>query len=292
VYARSLPGRRSTGIAGGFGSLRGKIRGVKWLCVLTTLALVACSSDDGPEPFDSQDCTNLAFEEVNSANTSGDFQGQVRDALQLLCRSQSDSNLGFETYKSIVTGRVQVDVLEDLSDLDYSTVLVFYGLAPGTPRADALPAILADLAGYMWGNRVYVVLGSSTEALAATLMHEVNHVLNRSDENYYLPLDPVPTEAERIEILGELRVDEGRGFAEEYRAFYLEAVLAGAALDVGKTESMATLKAEVAALYEWTTLDLSRFPDFPDGLLIPDDAGWAARPASFCSPTLTYFPCP
>lgn len=264
---------------------------MKWPTALFLVCLIACGSDDAPEPFDSLNCTNLAFDEVNDSNTSVAFRAAIEDALRNLCQSQSDGDLGFETYKSIVTGRVQIDVLEDLSDLDYSTVLVFYGLAPGTPREDALPGILADLAGYMWGNRVYVVLGGTTDALAATLMHEVNHVLNRSDENYYLPLEREVVEPERSEILNALRVDEGTGFVEEYRAFYLEQVLSGSPLEVGKTESMATLKQSIADLYDFSSLDVSTFPDFPDGLLLPTDENWAARPTSLCSADLTYFPC-
>lgn len=264
---------------------------MNWLCALGVVCLLACGSDDEEAPFDSQDCTNVAFTEVNPDNSSVAFRAAIEDALGSLCRSQSDGDLGFETYKSIVTGRVQIDILEDLSDLDYSTVLVFYGLAPGTPRSEALPGILADLAGYMWGNRVYVVLGGSTEALAATLMHEVNHVLNRSDENYYLPLDREVEEPERSTILNELRVDEGRAFVEEYRAFYLEEVLAGSALDQGKTQSMATLKQSIATLYEFSSLDVSDFPDFPAGILVPNEEGWAARPESLCGTDLLYFPC-
>ena len=265
--------------------------GMKWFYLLGFACLMACASDEAEPSFDSQDCSYLAFEEVNSANSSVAFRTAIEDALRHLCRSESDQGLGFETYKSIVTGRVQVDILEDLSDLDYSTVRVFYGIAAGTPRAEALPSILADLAGYMWGNRVYVVLGGSTEALAATLMHEVNHVLNRSDENYYLPLDREPEESERRMILNELRVDEGRAFVEEYRAFYLEEVLAGAALEQGKTQSMATLKQQIASLYELQSIDVANFPDFPAGILVPNDEGWAARPDSLCGPDLLYCPC-
>lgn len=264
---------------------------MKWLCALGFACLLACGSDESTEAFDSQDCMLLEFEEVNPANTSSGFRAEIEDALRMLCQSTSDGDLGFETYKSIATGRVQIDVLEDLSDLDYSTVLVFYGMAPNTPREEALPGILADLAGYMWGNRIYVVLGGTTEALAATLMHEVNHVLNRSDENYYLPLDREAGEPERSQILNELRVDEGRGFVEEYRAFYLEQVLAGAPLEQGKTQSMMTLKQSIADLYEFSSLQVANFPDFPEGILVPNDAGWEARPTSLCAPNLTYFPC-
>jgi hypothetical protein len=263
---------------------------VKWLSACC-LVFLACGSSEEAEVFDSEDCTNLAFDEVNSDNSSPAFRTEVEDALRLLCQSDLDSGLGFETYKSIATGRVQIDTLEDLSDLDYSTVLVFYEFAPGTPREEALPTILADLAGYMWGDRIYIVPGASTESLAATLAHEVNHVLNRSDENYYLPLDREVTEPERTEILNSLQVDEGRAFVEEYRAFYLEEVYAGASLTLGQEQSMQALKQSIADLYEFNSIDVSEFPDYPDGLLIPDDEGWASRPDSLCGAGLLYFPC-
>lgn len=263
---------------------------MKLAVTLAAALIAACGSDVGTGGFDSENCTNLAFDEVDATNSSDAFRTEIEAALAVLCNSDVDADLGFETYKSIATGRVQIDTLEDLTDLDYSTVLVFYGLAPGTPRKDALPSILADLAGYMWGNRIYVVLGATTESLAATLVHEVNHVLNRSDENYYLPLDREVSDAERLQILNDLQVDDGTAFVEEYRAFYLEEVFSGADLDVGMQQSMQQLKQDIADLYGFS-VDVAQFPDFPDGLLVPDDATWELRPTSLCAPELTYFPC-
>ncbi len=260
------------------------------LAVVLCALVAGCADDPGPEPFDDMGCTNLAFNQVDGANTSVAFEAEVEAALRMLCQTSSEHGLGYESYKSIVTGRVLIDTIEDLTDLDFQTVLVFWELAADTPRDEAMAIIEQDILGYMWGNRIYIVLGDSTEVLAATLMHEVNHVLNRSDENYYLPIDGMLDPAEETQILNALSVDDGAGFREEYRAFYLEEVLAGAPLDVGQQQSMRSLKQEIANLYGFA-VDVDEFPDMPGGLLIPDDDGWAARPPSLCRPDLTYFPC-
>ena len=55
----------------------------------------------------------------------------------------------------------------------------------------------------MWSNRIYVARGMDARHVAATLVHETNHVLNRSEVGYY---DDLPTSA----------------FIHEYRAFYVE----------------------------------------------------------------------
>jgi len=260
------------------------------VAVLTLLS--ACGSDDpGPEPFDDQGCTNLAFTQVNPNNTSNALETEVRAALQLLCETAADGNLAYESYKSIATGLVQIDTIEDFTDLDYETVLVFWEIDPQTTtRAEAMAIIEQDILGYMWGNRIYIVLGSTATSLAATLLHEVNHVLNRSDENYYLPIGQQLDPVEETNILNALTVDDGAGFREEYRAFYLEEVFAGAPLDIGDQQSMRALKIEIRDLYGFQ-IDVDAFPDVPEGVLVPDEQGWAAQPASLCRPDLTYFPC-
>ena len=254
--------------------------------------LLACSSDDpGPEPFDDQNCTNLRFDQVNEANTSVALETEVRAALLLLCQTTTDANLAYESYKTIATGRVLIDTVDDFTELDYQTALVFWEIDPATTtREEAMAIIQQDILGYMWGNRIYIVLGSSTSTLAATLIHETNHVLNRSDENYYLPIGQQLDPAQEMDILNLLTVDDGAGFREEYRAFYLEEVFAGAPLDIGSQQSMRDLKVEIRDLYGFQ-VDVDDFPDYPDGLLVPDDEGWADRPVSLCGPDLTYFPC-
>jgi hypothetical protein len=68
-----------------------------------------------------------------------------------------------------------------------------------------------SLDGYQWGNRLYFTIKRTTEVdeLASTLVHEVNHVLNRSECSYY---SDVP----------EHVMDGNKAFVEEYRAYLVE----------------------------------------------------------------------
>ena len=246
------------------------------------------------DAFDSRDCTLLDFVEVMPEHTSAAFRDPVEDALRWLCQSDTDHDVGYLTYQSIARGLVKIDQLEDMTDLDYRTALVFEDIDPETTSRDQAMAILVTrMYGYMWSNRIYLnmAVDRSTEELASTLAHEVNHILNRSDENYYLPMDHEVSDAERIEILDSLSVDDNRAFVEEYRAFYIEEVIGGSPLDIGMTQSMRDLKSWVRSTYGFTDVDVDDYPDYPTGILVPDDDGWAARPPSLCSDQLLYFPC-
>ncbi|HQY64998.1 MAG: hypothetical protein IPF92_30890 [Myxococcales bacterium] len=74
-----------------------------------------------------------------------------------------------------------------------------------------------ELAGYQWGNRVYFTIDEELAPgeLAATLVHEVNHVANRSECSYYKDIDAHT-------------VDPNRAFVEEFRAFLAECFVAEA----------------------------------------------------------------
>ncbi len=78
-----------------------------------------------------------------------------------------------------------------------------------------------ELAGYQWGNRVYFTIDAKLDPneLAATLVHEVNHVANRSECSYYRDIDAH-------------RVDDDRAFVEEFRAFFTECFQSNAAPSV------------------------------------------------------------
>lgn len=67
------------------------------------------------------------------------------------------------------------------------------------------------LDGYQWGNRIYFTIKRNTnpDALAKTLVHEVNHVLNRSECSYYANL-------------AAHEMDGNKAFVEEYRAYVSE----------------------------------------------------------------------
>jgi hypothetical protein len=91
------------------------------------------------------------------------------------------------------------------------------GESPPTPdwagSGPLLALITLSLDGYQWGNRLYFAFNEETtpSVLSITLVHEVNHALNRSECSYYRDL-----------VSHE--VDPALSFVEEYRAFIAECV--------------------------------------------------------------------
>ncbi len=179
--------------------------------LLLFAACAAPAADDASDetPDDKGDrgtATGGRFIEVDPTHSSKAFRTYIGKALDVL--AADDSELAQLTLKSISAGYVKIDELADLTCPDFERVradLPDAGLTPadrGTLAAKR--TIEAELDGYMWSNRIYVARGQTAKRLAATLIHEVNHVLNRSEVGYY---DDLPTSA----------------FVHEYRSFYLEA---------------------------------------------------------------------
>jgi len=173
----------------------------RWLLGLAFLAGCVTTTDGG-EPADeavddpAQDVEDggkddrggtAAFLEVNPARSSANFRRYVTRAIELLERD--DAPIARLTARSIRDGRVRIDELRDLTCRDEERA---------RREGD-----LDDLDGYMWSNRIYVSRGQTTALLAATLVHETNHVINRSEVGYW---DDLPTSA----------------FVHEYRAFHAE----------------------------------------------------------------------
>ncbi len=216
-----------------------------------------------PDDDGKADAPLPAFPEVDPTHTTAAFRRYVGRALALLERHPT--RLGRLTFQSIVDGRVRIDELADLTCWDFGRVrkdLAADGVRVAASayehlhdaRSPVLRTISSQLDGYMWGNRIYVARGKTARELAATLVHETNHVLNRSDVGYY---DDLPTSA----------------FLHEYRAFDAEREL-----DAEPYEGV-DLVAHVIELYG---LDRSRIParvlDHPlTPRLLPDAAGWRAR---------------
>lgn len=182
--------------------------------LLLAAAVGACAepgTDDASDetPDDKGDrgtASGGRFTEVEPTHSSKAFRTYIGKALDVL--AADDSELAQLTLRSISAGYVKLDELADLTCPDFERVradLPDAGLTPedrGTLAAKR--TIEAELDGYMWSNRIYVARGQTAKRLAATLIHEVNHVLNRSEVGYY---DDLPTSA----------------FVHEYRSFYLEA---------------------------------------------------------------------
>lgn len=181
------------------------------LLLFAACAAPAAGGDDTSDetPDDKGDrgtATGGRFTEVDPTHSSKAFRSYIGKALDVL--AADDRELAQLTLRSISAGYVKLDELADLTCADFERVradLPGAGLTPddrGTLSAKR--TIEAELDGYMWSNRIYVARGQTPKRLAATLIHEVNHVLNRSEVGYY---DDLPTSA----------------FVHEYRSFYLEA---------------------------------------------------------------------
>jgi hypothetical protein len=181
------------------------------------LALGACAGGPAGEDddFDGKgDRDGLpGFDEVDASHSTKTFRKYVGEALQYLAEDGTD--IGRLTYESIRDGRVLIDELADLTCLDYERLAKDLNAGGATLELDdfgylrdrgseALAEITDAIYGFQWQNRVYVARGLTTVQLASTLVHEVNHVLNRSEVGYY---DDLPVSAFRHEY---------RGFFAEY----------------------------------------------------------------------------
>jgi hypothetical protein len=200
------------------------------------------------------------FYEVDPSHSSATFRNYVNGAIALLERD--DSEIAQLTARSLRSGRVKIDEIVDLTCWDFSRVRDELGgsLADETyarlrqPRSGVAAAISAEIDGYMWSNRIYVSRNMPRDRLAATLVHETNHVINRSEVGYW---DDFPTSA----------------FIHEYRAFHAESMFDPTPYDG------IDLVDHVIELYELDrdAIDpaVLRTPLTPR--LLPDAASWAAR---------------
>lgn len=241
-----------------------------WLLLFSaTAAAAACSAP--PDGEDDEDYGEVSdgkadgargrFVEVDPSHSTVTFRRYINTALNKLGRNESD--LAQLTLESIEKGYVKIDELRDLTCADFERVradLPDAGLVPEDRArlrdrgSEVAAAIESELDGYMWSNRIYVARGMPSMRLAATLLHEVNHVLNRSEVGYY---DDLPTSA----------------FLHEYRAFYAESLF-----DPAEYEGV-----DVADyVIENYDLDRSKIPaeilaNPLSPRLLPDLEGWEER---------------
>lgn len=243
------------------------MRALVWL-LLTTTTAAACATvptdDEGPDDVvdgKGDRAGGSRFDEVDPTHSTATFRKYVGRALDRL--AAHDSELARLTLVSIEGGYVKIDELRDLTCADFERVRADLPEADLEPsdrdrihdRSSPVAAAIEDaLDGYMWSNRIYVSRGQDPLRLAATLVHEVNHVINRSEVGYY---DDLPTSA----------------FVHEYRAFYAESVFDPAYWDGVDLVD-----------YVLTEYELDRSAMDPDVLatpltprLLPDLAAWRAR---------------
>jgi hypothetical protein len=231
------------------------------LAALAACATTPVDDEDGGAGGKDDRGTSDRFVEIDRSHTNATFRGYIHGALDVL--REHDSELARLTVSSIAGGQVRIDELADLTCADFLRVsadLPDLSLKPsdharlkqrGSPL---VKAIANEIDGYMWSNRIYVSRGQDALRLAATLVHETNHVVNRSEVGYY---DDLPTSA----------------FVHEYRAFHAERLI-----DPDFYEGI-DLVAYVIELYE---LDRSKIrPDLLASpltpILLPTSAAWGDR---------------
>lgn len=187
------------------------------------------------------------FTEVRPERTSDAFRAQIEEALALL--EKSGTPVARQTVAAIRSGRVRVDSLSDLTRADYRRVVVSYakdrdpitGRWENLATSPTLRKLEADMAGWMWDDRVYVARGMSTKLLARTLAHETNHVLNASEEHYR---------------------GKKATLVEEYRAFLAEDLAFG---PMPSAAVLRALKMRVITDYGLDGLTPADVPDLPPG---------------------------
>jgi hypothetical protein len=236
------------------------------LAILVVLSASACATTDDDTSEEISDgkgdrSGGSRFDEVDPTYSTKTFRTYIDKALDKL--DAHDSQLARLTLWSIESGFVKIDELRDLTCADFERVRADLPDADLEPSdratlhargSAAAKAIENELDGYMWSNRIYVSRGQTPQRLAATLIHEVNHVLNRSEVGYY---DDLPTSA----------------FVHEYRAFYAESLF-----DPEEYEGIDLVE------YVIENYELDRAKIDPEVLetpltprLLPDPKGWKVR---------------
>jgi hypothetical protein len=183
------------------------------------------------------------FQEVDARHQDSRLRRELEAALQVL--AHSNTAVARRTLRALTSGRVKVDGFSDFTRRDFRHVAKDLHLRlkdyARLRDPDSKPAreIARDLEGYEWDDRVYVAGGVGARRLASRLVHEVTHVLNRSEEHYRGPK----------EIL-----------LEEYRSFYAEKLFARVEMTPARARH---LKQYVIRLYALKGVTPDDVPDVP-----------------------------
>ncbi len=213
-------------------------------------ALVGCSGAPGDVATEEDDIARQSFRFVD-ANPEVPLppvaRKKIQDALRVLARlaARRDApvlsrDLARLTVERIGAGDVLLGSIAGARGVDRWHMCKDFALpackgAPPDPAdrtwtgdASLGAKLEAELAGYQWGNRVYFTITESLDPaeLAATLVHEVNHVANRSECHYYKNVDAHT-------------VDPNAAFVQEFRAFLAECYVAEAAPTVSRCSATA-----------------------------------------------------
>lgn len=226
-------------------------------------------------------------------------QGHVFDAMDVLVDWANEGrgirgDLAALTIARIGDGSVQLGSLSTVVGMDLWHICkdLEHAACPGgfpeEPEGwhggqDLVDKLLEDMDGYMWGDHLYFSFGDSVDHkdLAGTLVHEVNHALNRSHCSYYVDLETH-------------ELDHTKAFIEEFRAFLTECYLAtpeatvaecsdfaaNAVVDrgYGFTPDLASvLPSGTDDVVELGELIVNADEDAPFGVLLPTTKNWPSE---------------
>ncbi|MBW2456776.1 MAG: hypothetical protein JRI68_19825 [Deltaproteobacteria bacterium] len=212
------------------------IRRLVFLLCGATLAM-GCTAPDTAGQDAAHSETAYNFADVNPDDPlEGDDRAKLLQAFAELASlglegdGDEQRGLATETLARITAGDVLLGSTAAARGIDRWHMCADFGLSAcdgSWPSDDdwlgddeVALTVETELDGYQWGNRLYFTFGPELQAaeLASTLVHEVNHVLNRSECHYYTDM-----EAHLI--------DDTPAFVEEYRAFTTECLYTGHADD-------------------------------------------------------------
>ena len=153
------------------------------------------------------------------------FNDKIIEAMTIMeARTRNPSSTGHqiarESLERISNYDVTISSFKGLTYNDYRHVMIdLEQTVVETPKdidtwqvsKKDLALIESLLSGYMWGNRLYFRIHKDDDPveLSSTLVHEVNHIANRSECSYY---QDIKTQ----------EVDDTLASVEEFRAFYAE----------------------------------------------------------------------
>lgn len=201
------------------------------LLALAAMPLAACAAETSTEETSEDDVRRRSYAFVDGnpeVPLTPVAKQKIQAALGVLAQKARDGTspskeIAAETLARIQAGHVVLGSIAGARGIDRWHMCKDYELAACKGAApapsdttwfgdEALGTTLEkELAGYQWGNRVYFTIDAKLDPkeLAATLVHEVNHVVNRSECSYYKDIDAH-------------MVDDDRAFVEEFRAFFAE----------------------------------------------------------------------
>jgi len=201
---------------------------VKLALCIGALLSVGCAPAPASSSADQTEAKRYTFVDANpDAPLSAAAREQLRRSLESLAGVADDADteltrtLATQTLARINDGDVLIGSLESARGSDRWHMCKDFALdaCDGAPTDDpdwigddeVATTIAEGLDGYMWGNRLYFASASEmeTDMLAATLVHEVNHVANRSECSYYADI-------------ATHEVDDTKAYVEEFRAFLAE----------------------------------------------------------------------